>query len=256
MSNGNGHEILGREAALGRETWRLFRILSEFVDGFEVMSEVGPAVTVFGSARTKPDDPVYLQAVECGKQIVQRDLAVITGGGPGIMDAANKGAFEAGGKSVGLNIDLPMEQDPNPYQTHQLDFRYFFIRKVMFVKYACGFVCFPGGFGTMDEFFEAITLIQTLKIEPFPVVLVGHDFWDGIIDWMRGTMLEKYQTISPKDMDLFHVTDSVEEAVEHIVSRFDMEDWKLKTTPAIPQTLVTEIAKSSRRRSSNKPPSE
>ncbi len=256
MANGNS-DILGREAALSRETWRLFRILSEFVDGFEVMSQVGPAVTVFGSARTKEDDPVYLQAVECGKEIVKRDMAVITGGGPGIMEAANKGAMEAGGKSVGLNIDLPMEQDPNPYQSHQLDFRYFFIRKVMFVKYACGFVCFPGGFGTMDEFFEAITLIQTNKIDPFPVVLVGHDFWDGLVDWMRNTMVDKYKTVSPPDMDLFHVTDSVEEAVEYITSRFDMESWKLQTIPTIPQSMATQIAQASGgRRSPKSPPSE
>ena len=258
MANGNGNnnDILGREAALSRETWRLFRILSEFVDGFEVMSEVGPAVTVFGSARTRADNPVYQQAVECGKEIVRRDLAVITGGGPGIMEAANKGAFEAEGKSVGLNIDLPMEQDPNPYQTHQLDFRYFFIRKVMFVKYACGFVCFPGGCGTMDEFFESITLIQTHKIEPFPVVLIGHDFWDGLVGWMRGTMVEKYKTVSPPDMDLFHVTDSVEEGVDYITSRFDMESWKLKTIPTIPQTMAAQIAQATRRRTPQNPPSE
>ncbi len=249
MANGESNNVLGREAALSRETWRLFRILSEFVDGFEVMSEVGPAVTVFGSARTLEDDPVYQQAVDCGKEIVKRDMAVITGGGPGIMEAANKGAFEAGGKSVGLNIDLPMEQDPNRYQTHQLDFRYFFIRKVMFVKYACGFVCFPGGFGTMDEFFESITLIQTNKIEPFPVVLIGHDFWDGLVDWMRGTMVEKYKTVSPPDMDLFHVTDSVEEGVDYITSRFDMESWKLKTIPTIPQSMDSQIQQASRRRS-------
>jgi uncharacterized protein (TIGR00730 family) len=255
MPNGNNNDVLGREAALSRETWRLFRILSEFVDGFEVMSEVGPAVTVFGSARTQEDDPVYQQAVECGRQIVGRDLAVITGGGPGIMEAANKGAFEAGGKSVGLNIDLPMEQDPNPYQNHQLDFRYFFIRKVMFVKYACGFVCFPGGFGTMDEFFESITLIQTLKIEPFPVVLIDHDYWDGMVQWMRGTMLDKYQTISAKDMDLFHVTDSVEEAIEYIVSRFDMESWKLKTIPTIPQPMVAKIEQAARRHNTQAPQS-
>ncbi|MEZ6191881.1 MAG: TIGR00730 family Rossman fold protein [Phycisphaerales bacterium] len=257
MANGNhNNDVLGREAALSRETWRLFRILSEFVDGFEVMSEVGPAVTVFGSARTKPDNPVYQQAVECGKLIVQNDLAVITGGGPGIMEAANKGAFEGGGKSVGLNINLPMEQDPNRFQTHQLDFRYFFIRKVMFVKYACGFICFPGGFGTMDEFFEAITLIQTNKIEPFPVVLIGHDFWDGMIDWMRNTLLEKYRTISPDDLDLFYVTDDVGEAVAHITSRFDMASWKLKTIPTIPQPIVAQMEQATRRRTSYTPMSD
>jgi uncharacterized protein (TIGR00730 family) len=257
MANGNhNNDVLGREAALSRETWRLFRILSEFVDGFEVMSEVGPAVTVFGSARTRPDNPVYQQAVECGKLIVQNDLAVITGGGPGIMEAANKGAFEGGGKSVGLNINLPMEQDPNRYQTHQLDFRYFFIRKVMFVKYACGFICFPGGFGTMDEFFEAITLIQTNKIEPFPVVLIGHDFWDGMIDWMRKTLLEKYQTISPEDLDLFHVTDDVGEGVAYITNRFDMASWKLKTIPTIPQPIAAQMEQAARRRSTYTPMSD
>ncbi len=242
MANGSGNDVFNREAALSRETWRLFRILSEFVDGFEVMSEVGPAVTVFGSARTQPSDPVYKQAMECGRTIVQNDMAVITGGGPGIMEAANKGAYEADGKSVGLNIDLPMEQDPNRYQTHTLDFRYFFIRKVMFVKYAVGFICFPGGFGTMDEFFEAITLIQTLKIEPFPVVLVGHDFWDGMVDWMRGTMRDKYETIGPEDLDLFHVTDSVEDAVQHILSRFDLASWELKTMPTIPEPIAGSMA--------------
>ncbi len=251
MGNGNGNnhhkKMIDREAALSRETWRLFRILSEFVDGFEVMSEVGPAVTVFGSARTRPGDHIYQLAVECGRRIVENDLAVITGGGPGIMEAANKGAFEAGGKSVGLNIDLPMEQDPNEYQTHQLSFRYFFIRKVMFVKYACGFICFPGGFGTMDEFFEAITLIQTLKIDPFPVMLIGHDFWDGVVDWMRETMLNRYQNISPEDLDLFHVTDSVEEAVNHITGCFDMDNWKLKTIPTIPQPMATQINQAMRR---------
>lgn len=256
MGNGNNNDVIGREAALSRETWRLFRILSEFVDGFEVMSEVGPAVTVFGSARTRETDAAYQQAVQCGKLIVQNDLAVITGGGPGIMEAANKGAFEGGGKSVGLNIDLPMEQDPNRYQTHQLDFRYFFIRKVMFVKYACGFICFPGGFGTMDEFFESITLIQTNKIEPFPVVLIGHDFWDGMVDWMRHTMLEKYHTIGAEDLDLFRVTDSVEEAVQYITSRFDMASWKLKTIPTIPQPIASQIEQASRRRSSMPPVSD
>ncbi len=252
MPNGNGHQS-NRAAELSRESWRLFRILSEFVDGFEVMSEVGPAVTVFGSARTQPKDPVYQQAVECGRKIVEKELAVITGGGPGIMEAANKGAIEAKGLSVGLNIDLPMEQEPNRYQTHQLDFRYFFIRKVMFVKYAVGFICFPGGFGTMDEFFESITLIQTLKIEPFPIVLIGHDFWDGMVDWMRKTMLEKYETISPDDLDLFYVTDDVDDALDHILSRYDLENWQLKTRPTIPQPIDAHMEQATRRRSVYRP---
>ncbi len=257
MANGSNNDILSREAALSRETWRIFRMFSEFIDGFEVMSAIGPAVTVFGSARTQPNDPVYKQAVDCGRLIVKNDLAVITGGGPGVMEAANKGAYEADGKSVGLNIDLPMEQDPNRYQTHTLDFRYFFIRKVMFVKYACGFICFPGGFGTMDEFFEAITLIQTLKIEPFPVVLIGHDFWDGMVDWMRHIMLEKYETISPDDLDLFYVTDDVDDAVKHILNRFDLASWELKTMPTIPEPMAGPMAgpmeKAKRRRTTFPP---
>ncbi len=251
--NGNGIEVFNREASLSRETWRLFRILSEFVDGFEVMSEVGPAVTVFGSARTESNNPIYKQAVACGRYIVKNELAVITGGGPGIMEAANKGAYEAGGTSVGLNIDLPMEQDPNRYQTHALDFRYFFIRKVMFVKYACGFICFPGGFGTMDEFFEAITLIQTLKIAPFPVVLIGSDFWSGMVDWMRGTLLKKYETISPEDLNLFYITDDVKDGVDHILSRFDLESWNLKTQPTIPEPVIGHVEKAKRRRTSYPP---
>ncbi|MCA9768721.1 MAG: TIGR00730 family Rossman fold protein [Gemmatimonadetes bacterium] len=213
MANGNhNNDVLGREAALSRETWRLFRILSEFVDGFEVMSEVGPAVTVFGSARTKPDNPVYQQAVECGKLIVQNDLAVITGGGPGIMEAANKGAFEGGGKSVGLNINLPMEQDPNRFQTHQLDFRYFFIRKVMFVKYACGFICFPGGFGTMDELFEALNLRRTHRISPFPVILVGRAYWGGLLDWLA-TAAVGQGALRDADLSDLVLTDDANEVV-------------------------------------------
>lgn len=195
------------------ESWRVFRIMSEFVEAIETMARVGNAVSVFGSARLKPDDPNYQLAVECGRKLVERDYAVVTGGGPGIMEAANKGAIEAGGTSIGLNIALPMEQTPNPYQNVELDFRYFFIRKVMFVKYACGFIIFPGGFGTMDEFFESLTLMQTLKIPPFPVVLVGTSFWGGLLDWMRATLAEEYKTISPEDFDLFTVTDDLDEAV-------------------------------------------
>jgi uncharacterized protein (TIGR00730 family) len=233
-------------AALSRESWRLFRILSEFVDGFEVMSAVGPAVTVFGSARTPEGDPVYTQACECASRIVKEDFAVITGGGPGVMEAANRGALDAGGKSVGLNIALPMEQDPNPYQTHELTFRYFFVRKVMFVKYACGFVIFPGGFGTMDEFFESVTLMQTLKIDPFPVVCVGHDYFDGLVDWLRGTVLEKYHAISPPDLELFSVTDSVEEAVQIISDRFDREKWDARVNTPVAQHMLDLTAEGTR----------
>lgn len=226
-----------QDNALSRESWRLFRILAEFVDGFEVMADICPAVSVFGSARTKPDDPYYQQAVECGRRIVESDLAVITGGGPGIMEAANKGAFESGvegAKSIGLNIDLPFEQKPNRYQTHELTFRYFFIRKVMFVKYAAGFIIFPGGFGTMDELFESLTLIQTEKIQSFPVALIGRDYWGGLIDWIKGTMLEQHQTISPGDLDLLRVTDSLDEAMEHVVGSFDRQRWKSQVRPTIP----------------------
>jgi uncharacterized protein (TIGR00730 family) len=233
-----------QDEALSRESWRLFRILSEFVDGFEVMADVGPAVSVFGSARTQPDNPYYQQAVECGKMIVERNLACITGGGPGIMEAANKGAFEsgvAGAKSVGLNIDLPFEQKPNPYQTHELNFRYFFIRKVMFVKYAAGFIIFPGGFGTMDELFESLTLIQTEKIQTFPVALIGTGFWGGLIDWVKQTMADKHQTISPGDLDLLLLTDSLDEAIDHVVGRFDRQAWKRQVRPTIPGPRLSSI---------------
>jgi uncharacterized protein (TIGR00730 family) len=202
-----------RKQAVANEAWRALRIMSEFVDAVDTMSRIPAAISVFGSARTKPEDPYYAKAVECGRKLVAKDFAVITGGGPGIMEAANKGAIEAGGVSVGLNISLPMEQKPNPYQNIEIDFRYFFIRKVMFVKYARGFIIFPGGFGTMDEFFEALTLMQTLKIVPFPVVLVGTEFWSGLLDWFKKTLDEKFHTISPGDFSLFHVTDDVDEAV-------------------------------------------
>ncbi len=221
--------MMETESDLSRESWRLFRILSEFVDGFETLSDINSAVTVFGSARTKTDDPYYNLAVDCGRKLVLKDYAVITGGGPGIMEAANKGAFEAGGISVGLNISLPTEQAPNPYQTRELTFRYFFARKVMFVKYASGFICFPGGFGTMDEFFESMTLIQTLKTAPFPVILIGKDFWGGLLSWIKQTMLEKYHYVSPEDMDLFRLTDSVDEAIQII------HECTINQTPLGPQ---------------------
>jgi uncharacterized protein (TIGR00730 family) len=207
MSNGD------HKSALIYESWRVFRVMSEFVEAFDTMSRLGPAVTVFGSARTPANDHYYTQAVECGFKLAGKGFAVITGGGPGIMEAANKGASEAGGTSVGLNITLPTEQSPNIYQNVELDFRYFFVRKVMFVKYAKGFIIFPGGFGTMDEFFEALTLIQTLKVAPFPVVLIGKEFWSGLIAWFRQTLESRYKTISAEDFDLFHLTDSVDEAV-------------------------------------------
>ncbi len=205
-----------RRQSLSLESWRVFRIVSEFVEGVETLSQLGPAVSVFGSARLPPSHPHYVLAEKCGKLLVEKGFVVITGGGPGIMEAANKGAREANGTSVGLNIVLPMEQNPNPWQNIDLEFRYFFVRKVMFVKYAKGFIIFPGGFGTLDELFEALTLMQTLKIEPFPVVLVGKDFWKGMLNWFRETLRDEYKTVSPEDFDLFMLTDSVEEAVQFV----------------------------------------
>ncbi|MBI1368854.1 MAG: TIGR00730 family Rossman fold protein [Planctomycetes bacterium] len=210
---------------LSKDAWRMFRIIGEFVDGFEMMSEIGPSVTVFGSARTKPDDPMYQKAVACGRLLTEAGFATITGGGPGIMEAANRGAYEAKGTSVGLNITLPMEQEPNPYQTHEVVFRYFFVRKVMFVKYASAFIIFPGGFGTLDEFFEAMTLIQTHKISPFPVVCIGTHFWSGLVDWIQQTLANEYRTISPDDVRRFHVTDDIDEAVELITKCYNDQCW-------------------------------
>jgi uncharacterized protein (TIGR00730 family) len=199
-----------------QEPWRMFRILAEFVDSFEALSKIGPAISIFGSARTPATDPWYQKAEQLAGQLVRQGYGVITGGGPGIMEAANKGAAAAGGVSVGLNIELPHEQKPNPYATCQLDFRYFFIRKVCFVKYAAGFVMFPGGFGTLDEFFEAVTLIQTERIARFPVVLMGRDHWQGLIDWMAAK-LRAGGLIGAADLDLFHVTDDPRDAAQFLV---------------------------------------
>jgi len=202
---------------IGEDPWRVFRILSEFVDGFDTMSHVGPAVSIFGSARTPEDDTYYRKARKLAGMLAKKKYTVITGGGPGIMAAANQGAIEAGGTSVGLNITLPIEQFPNPYQDITLDFRYFFVRLVMFVKYSCAFVCFPGGFGTLHEFFNSMTLIQTGKARRFPVVLIGRSFWRGLEEWIDKIMLHKsYQKISPEDMDLFVITDSLREAMDVI----------------------------------------
>jgi len=199
----------------GKETWRIFRILSEFIEGFDELSDIGPAVSIFGSARTKPDDKFYKKTVDIARQLSQEGYTIITGGGPGIMEAANKGAFENNGLSVGLNINLPMEQTPNKYQTNSLNFRYFFARKVMFVKYAMGYLCMPGGFGTLDEFFEALTLIQTHKIFPLPIILFCSEYWNPLLDFMRETMF-KYNTISEKDLEIVKVTDDADEVIETI----------------------------------------
>ena len=200
------------------DSWAIFKIMSEFVDGYEKLSRIGPCVSVFGSARTKPEDKYYLLAEEISFKLTQHGYGVITGGGPGIMEAGNKGAHRGGGVSVGLNIDLPFEQNDNPYidNDKNLEFDYFFVRKVMFVKYAQGFVAMPGGFGTLDELFEAITLIQTNKIGKFPIILVGSEFWNGVIEWIKDTLMNKYQNVSEKDLDLFTIVDSADEVIDYI----------------------------------------
>ena len=195
-----------------KESWRLFRIISEFVDGFETMAEIYPAVSIFGSSRVGPDDPLYEKARTIARLFAVDGFHVITGGGPGLMEAANRGAAEGGAHSVGLNIQLPMEQEPNPYANIRMDFRYFFIRKVIFVKYAQAYVVLPGGFGTLDELFEALTLIQTDRIKPFPVILVGNDYWRGLLDWVRDCLLETGK-ISPEDLDLIQLVDDPDEVV-------------------------------------------
>jgi len=197
------------------DTWRLFKILSEFVEGFEMMSEVYPAVSIFGSARIKPEDETYIQTVEIAKKLSENGFNIITGGGPGIMEAGNRGAQEGKGKSVGVNIKLPMEQQANAFTDLQLELNYFFVRKVMFIKYAQAYVGMPGGFGTLDEIFEAITLIQTKRIKPFPVILVGTDYWSGLLDWIKDTLL-KGKLISADDIDLVRITDDPDEVVKII----------------------------------------
>jgi uncharacterized protein (TIGR00730 family) len=198
------------------ESWRMFRIMGEFVEGFDALSRITPAVTVFGSARARPGERAYDTAEAIGRAVAKAGFTVVTGGGPGVMEAACKGAFEAGGKTVGLNIELPMEQKPNPYTTISLHFHYFFVRKVMLVKYATAFVLLPGGFGTIDEMFETLTLIQTHKIRPFPVILVGRDFWQGLLDWLRQRALAD-GFISPADLDIFAVIDDPAEVAERIL---------------------------------------
>lgn len=199
------------------DSWAIFKIMGEFVNGFEKMSVIGPCVSIFGSARVRPGHQYYDLAVRISQKIAEAGYGVITGGGPGIMEAGNKGANLAGGTSVGLNIDLPFEQHDNPYidDDKSLDFDYFFVRKVMFVKYSQGFVVMPGGFGTLDEFFEALTLIQTHKIHTFPIILVGSEFWKGLLDWIKNTLVEE-GNISPKDQDLIKLADTEDEVVEII----------------------------------------
>ena len=197
------------------ESWRLFKIMGEFVDGVDNLHDIGPAVTIFGSARTKPDDPVYKKAEKIAALFAKNNFAVITGGGGGVMEAANKGAAEAGGTSVGLNIVLPFEQEPNKYSNINLDFNYFFIRKVMFVKYAFAYIIMPGGFGTLDELFESVTLVQTRRIKPFPIILVDSDYWSGLKEWITSRLL-KESRISPEDIDILQVMDDPEEIVNTV----------------------------------------
>ncbi len=199
------------------DIWRVFRIMAEFAESFETLGKLPDAVTVFGSARTPEIHPMYQNARELGARLADENLATCTGGGPGIMEAANRGAYESDGVSVGMNIELPFEQTPNPYTTLGLSFRYFFVRKVMLVKYSVAFVIFPGGFGTLDELFESLTLIQTRRLKPFPVVLFGCDYWGGLMDWIKQRVLED-GNISEKDLNLFHCTDSIDETIEIIKS--------------------------------------
>lgn len=198
------------------DSWGIFKIMGEFVSGYEKLSKIGPCVSIFGSARTKPDDKYYQLAENIAGKLADHGYGVITGGGPGIMEAGNKGAYNAGGTSVGLNIVLPFEQHDNPYidRDKSIDFDYFFVRKVMFVKYSQGFVVMPGGFGTLDEFFEALTLIQTHKIGKFPIILVGTDFWSGLVDWIKQTLLKDYGNISPDDLHLVDLVDTEDEVLD------------------------------------------
>ncbi len=201
------------------DSWRMFRIMSDFVDGFDAMSAIDiPAVTIYGSARTTADDPSYKLAERIAAELAKSGYGVITGGGPGIMEAANKGAFEADGLSIGLNISLPHEQHANPYTNFPLNFKYFFVRKVMLMKYSMAFICMPGGFGSLDELFESLTLIQTERIRPFPIVLVGSDFWSGLVQWIEDTMLSR-GNIDANDLKLFKVLDDVDEIVQYIKSK-------------------------------------
>jgi uncharacterized protein (TIGR00730 family) len=215
----------------GTDTWRALRILGEFVEGFDALAGVGPAVSVFGSARVRRSDPQYRLARRVAARLVHEGFAIITGGGPGIMEAANRGARDAGGLSIGCNIELPFEQDPNPYVDLSIQFRYFFVRKTMFVKYAEAFVIFPGGMGTMDELFEALTLIQTGKIEHFPVVLVGRDYWRGLMTWIESKVLDEGK-ISAQDLELAVVTDDIDEIVQVIVERSQGRQQMVETTRA------------------------
>jgi len=218
------------------DSWRVFRIMGEFVDGFDNLATVTRGVSIFGSARTRESDPMYVAARETARLLAEADFEIITGGGPGIMEAANRGAFEAGKVSVGCNIELPFEQQPNPYQTRSLSFKYFFVRKTMFIKYSNAYIIFPGGYGTMDELFEALTLIQTRKIRNFPVVLFGSQYWRGMLAWLTSTMLNE-KNINSEDLGLLHLTDSPKDAVDFIV----------KTCGAVEKEIESENGRRRRR---------
>ncbi|SFN46939.1 hypothetical protein SAMN05421594_2824 [Chryseobacterium oleae] len=210
------------DETITKDSWMVFKVMAEFVDGYEKLAKIGPCVSIFGSARLKPESKYYEMAVEIAEKITKLGFGIITGGGPGIMEAGNKGAFNAQGRSIGLNIDLPFEQHFNPYinKSYSMNFDYFFVRKVMFVKYSQGFVVMPGGFGTLDELTEAMTLIQTNKIGKFPIVLVGSEFWGGLLEWFKATLL-KEGMIAEDDLDLYRVVDTADEAVAHIKAFYD-----------------------------------
>ncbi len=228
IKNNNGRDQYLIDDFKLEESWRMFKIMAEFVEGFEQLNNIGPAVSVFGSARTSPEHQDYRQAVYLGNLLAKSDITVITGGGPGIMEAANRGAKEAGGRSIGLNITLPMEQKPNDYATKLVSFKYFFVRKVMLIKYARAFVVFPGGFGTLDEMFEAMTLIQTNKIKPFPIILYGSHFWRNLSDWFHDDLVST-GLVAEKDLDLFTICDDVEEVVSLIKECLqDEPDYEFK----------------------------
>jgi uncharacterized protein (TIGR00730 family) len=227
---------------LHTDPWRVLRIMGEFVQGFDMLAEVGPAVTIFGSARTAQTDPMYAKARELASRLAREKFAIITGGGPGIMEAANRGAVDGGGRSIGCNIELPFEQGMNPWVELAINFRYFFVRKTMFVKYAEGFVIFPGGFGTMDELFEALTLIQTGKVHNFPIILFGRDYWGGLLAWIKDTMLAE-DKVSTDDLKLLVVTDSIVETSEMILECFRTKCWSFEhRSAAADMGLLDEIA--------------
>ncbi len=220
--NENQHVPNIIEDFTGDQSWRIFRIISEFTEGFDRLRDVRDAVSIFGSARLKPNNLYYKKTVELAELLGEHGFSIITGGGPGVMEAANKGAFQQKQLSIGLNIELPMEQTPNPFLDVSLNFRYFFVRKVMLVRYSMGYVCMPGGFGTLDEFFEALTLMQTDKIYPIPLVLFGSEFWQGLVDWIKKILLE-YKTISEKDLELFTITDDPQEVLDIMICH---REWK------------------------------